>query len=177
MEEIRKASVEKKVGTKVGAQKVLRERGSRVERKIISMMLQFPEMIAEIERRRIMDLFSDPELAEIGHGIIDHFAHTGGDVADLVSRWEEPRKKAVVAKLSLTDEHWDKDGCVNLINQFEASIRRRDKALLKRIEDAEKSGDVALLATLLQEKQRQARPAQRRMRRQRKPPSSSSSSL
>jgi DNA primase len=63
----------------------------------------------------------------------------------------------VVARLSLTDEHWDRDGCMNLIKQFAASIRRRDKTLLKRIEAAEKSGDVTLLASLLQEKQHQAR--------------------
>jgi DNA primase len=129
----------------------------RMERQMVAMMLQFPEMIKEVRRRRLMDSFTDPELAEIGRGISDHYSNTGGDVASLVSRWEEPRKKAVVARLSLTNEHWDKDGCMNLIHQFETSIRRQDKALLKRIEAAEKSGDVDLLATLLQEKQQQAR--------------------
>ena len=46
---------------------------------------------------------------------------------------------------------------MNLMSQFESSIRRRDKTLLKRIEAAEKSGDDNLLATLLREKQQQAR--------------------
>ena len=46
---------------------------------------------------------------------------------------------------------------MNLINQFSASIRRRDKGLLKRIDAAEKSGDEKLLTALLQEKQNQAR--------------------
>ena len=96
-------------------------------------------------------------LAEIGNSIIDHFNRTGSDIAGLVSRWDDADKKALVARLSLTDEHWDRDGCMNLIKQFEASVRRQDKALLKRIDAAEKSGDDKLLAQLLQEKQHQAR--------------------
>ena len=129
----------------------------RLERQMVAMMLQFPEMIADIQRRRVMDHFTDPVLAEVGRGVIDHFALAGSDIAGLVSRWEDPEKKAVVARLSLTDEHWGRDGCMNLINQFETTIRRRDKVLLKRIEAAEKSGDVDLLAALLREKQLQAR--------------------
>jgi DNA primase len=129
----------------------------RLERQMVAMMLQFPEMIAQIKGRRIMDHFTDSVLAEIGRGIIEHFAQVGGDIAGLVSQWEDSEKKAIVVRLSLTDEHWDRDGCMNLINQFEASIHRRDKGLLRRIEAAEKSGDESLLAELLQEKQRQAR--------------------
>ena len=129
----------------------------RLERQMVAMMLQFPEMIADIQRRRIMDHFTDSMLAEIGRSIIDHFAHAGSDVAGLVSRWEDLEKKAVIAQLSLTDEHWDRDGCLNLMAQFEDSIRRRDKTLIRRIEAAEKSGDENLLAELLQEKQHQAR--------------------
>lgn len=129
----------------------------RLERQMVAMMLQFPEMINDVERRRFTDHFTDPVLAEIGKGIIDQFAHGGGDIAGLVSRWEEPEKKAVVSRLSLIDEHWDRNGCMNLINQFAASIRRRDNTLLKRIEAAEKNGDENLLAALLREKQQQAR--------------------
>jgi len=129
----------------------------RLERQVVAMMLQFPEMIADIKRRRLMDAFADPVLADIGRGIIDHFSQAGNDIAGLVSFWDDQEKKAVVARLAMTDERWGRDGCMNLIHQFEASIRRRDKALLKRIEAAEKSGDETLLAELLREKQHQAR--------------------
>jgi DNA primase len=129
----------------------------RLERQMVAMMLQFPEMIADIQRRRLMDHFTDPVLAEIGRGIMDHSANVDNDIAGLVSRWDDPEKKAVVARLSLTDEHWDRKGCTNLISQFEDIVRRRDKTLQKRIEAAEKNGDGTLLATLLREKQQQAR--------------------
>jgi DNA primase len=135
----------------------IRGKSYRLERQVVTMMLQFPEMITDIKRRRLMDHFTDPVLAEIGRGVIDHFTNIDSDIAGLVSRWDDPEKKAVVARLSLTDEHWDRDGCMSLMSQFESSIRRGDKALLNRIEAAEKSGDVNLLATLLREKQQQAR--------------------
>ncbi len=128
----------------------------RLERQMVAMMLQYPEMIPYIAKHRYVTQFADPLLEKIGKGIIDHFAQSGSDVAGLVSRWTDVETKAMVARLSLTDEQWDKDGCMNLINQFHQSIRRRDKSLLQRIEAAEKSGDVELLASLLQEKQHQA---------------------
>jgi DNA primase len=134
----------------------------RLERQMVTMMLQFPEMIAEIQRRRLMEHFTDPMLAEIGQGILDHFKQDKEDIAGLLSRWDDPDKKAVVARLSLTDEHWDRKGCKNLIGQFETSIRRRDKSLQKRIEAAEKSGDDNLLVTLLREKQQMAQMTRRK---------------
>lgn len=132
----------------------------RLERQMITMMLQFPEMIADIKERRLVDHFTDPLLAEIGSGILDHFSRTGKNhVADLVSRWADPDTKAVVARLSIRDEQWTQSGCTALINQFEAHIQRRDTELLKQIEAAEKCNDMPLLATLLQKKQHQARKA------------------
>ena len=128
----------------------------RLELKMVTMMLQFPQMIEIVANRKLLDHFTDPLLADVGRGIINHLGQTGGDVASLVSQWEEPERKAVVARLSLVDEHWDHNGCMNLINQFESSTRRRDNVLLKRIQAAEKSGDEDLLAKLLQQKQHQA---------------------
>jgi len=127
-----------------------------LEQRLVAMMLQFPEMIADIQRKRLIDHFTDPVLAEIGKEILDHFNQSGSDIASLISRWEDSEKRAVATRLSINDEQWGKQGCMALIRQFENSIRRRDKALLKRIEAAEKSGDDDLLARLLREKQHQA---------------------
>ena len=128
----------------------------RLEQRLVAMMLQFPEMVADIQRKRLTDHFTDPVLTEIGKEIIDYFNQNGSDIASLISRWDDPKKRAMVTRLSINDEHWGKQGCMALIRQFENSIRRRDKALLKRIEAAEKSGDDDLLARLLREKQHQA---------------------
>jgi len=131
----------------------------RLERQMVTMMLQFPEMIDAVRQRRMVERFTDPVLAEIARGIADHDTRRAGDdIAALITRWDNPDVKAEVARLSLIEEHWDRDGCMRLIDQFETSIRRGDKqALLKRIEAAERNGDVNLVAELLQEKQHQAR--------------------
>ena len=127
----------------------------RFEKQVVTMMLQFPEMIGPIKEQRFVEYFSDPVLSEIGKGIIDHFSNTDGDISGFVSCWDDTEKKSMIARLSLADVQWDRQGCIKLINQFAASLRRRDKTLIQRIETAEKNGDVTLLAKLLREKQHQ----------------------
>ena len=83
----------------------------RLEERLVAMMLQFSQMIAEIKQRRLMDHFSDPVLAEIGKGIIDQIGDGAADIPGLIARWDDPEKKAIVARLSLTEEHWDREGC------------------------------------------------------------------
>ena len=134
----------------------------RLERQMVAMMLQFPEMIAEIARRRLLAHFTDPVLADVGRAIVERAPSVAGDVASLISGWADARQKAVVARLAITEERWDRAGCIHLIEQFERLVQRRDTALLKRIAEAEKRGDVTLVAALLQEKQQQARRATRR---------------
>ncbi len=131
----------------------------RLERQMVAMMLQFPEMIAEIARRRLLAHFTDPVLADVGRAIVDRPSNAAGDAASLISGWADSRKKAIVARLAMTDERWDRAGCINLIEQFARQVQRRDKDLLNRIAEAEKRGDVTLVAALLKEKQRQAQQA------------------
>jgi DNA primase len=119
-------------------------------------------MIAEIARRRLLAHFTDPVLADVGRAIVERAPSVAGDVASLISGWADARQKAIVARLAITDERWDRAGCIHLIEQFERLVQRRDTALLKRIAEAEKRGDVTLVAALLQEKQQQARRATRR---------------
>jgi DNA primase len=99
----------------------------RLEERLVAMMLQFSQMIAEIKQRRLMDHFSDPVLAEIAKGIIEQSGDGATDIPGLIARWDDPEKKAIVARLSLTEEHWDSEGCRRLIDQFEVSIRRRTR--------------------------------------------------
>ncbi len=127
----------------------------RMERQLVTMMLQMPEMVPAIAKRQLVDYFSDSLLATVGRGIIKNYTASGGDIANLVSQWEEPEIKAMLARLSLGDENWDREGCMRLIAQFENSTHRRDKGLLRRIQAAEKSGDDNLLLELLQKKQHQ----------------------
>ena len=139
-------------------QKLLSESGSRIEQQIIAMMLQFPQILPEIEDRDVLEHFESNMLKSIGQVILEHKIISPGQISELVNFFEEPVKKRLVAALALTDESWDKKGCLKLIGQFVETIQRRHKSKLMddKIRAAELKKDQQLLNRLLNEKQKLA---------------------
>jgi DNA primase len=129
--------------------------GRRIERQIISMMLQFPPMIAPIRVEELLDYFEDPHLKQIGETILNQ--ETGGEVSavDVMGQCESPALKRIVAALSMAEEKWDPAGCERLLTQFRTGIQKRQDTLIERIRAAEAAGDIELLQRLLLEKQQQ----------------------
>jgi DNA primase len=145
-------------------------RASRMERQIITMLLQFPEIIPEVNDREVLEYFEDPILKEIGVAILkyeqasdDHSLQpTGalgrevrGRVSEIMTYIKDKDKEQIIAELASSEDSWDIKGCMKLINQFiDASNGRRcDNSIGKRIQEAERNGDQALLAKLLSKKQ------------------------
>jgi DNA primase len=139
-------------------QKLLSEAGSRIEQQIIAMMLQFPQILPEIEDRNVLEHFESNMLKSIGHVILRHKIKSPGQISELVNFFEEPDKRRLVAALGLSDESWDKKGCLKLIGQFVETIQRRHKSRLMddKIRAAELNKDQQLLNRLLNEKQKLA---------------------
>lgn len=139
-------------------QELLSEAGSRIEQQIIAMMLQFPQIIPEIEGRDILEHFESNRLKSIGHAILQHELKSPKQVSELVNFFEEPDKKRLIAALALSNESWDKKGCLKLIGQFVETIQRRQKSKLMddKIRAAELKKDQQLLYRLLNEKQKLA---------------------
>lgn len=142
----------------------------RMEKQIITMLLQFPEIVPEIIKRKVIDHFEDKNLRSIGKMIIINDASVNGDIdlsvsektnsgriADILASMNDPEMRNSLISLTIEDVDWDKNNCNKLLSQFENSYRRRDKTLLKEIRAAEKNNDHALLLQLLKEKQIQAR--------------------
>jgi len=127
----------------------------RFEKQIISMMLQFPEILPEIENQRVLDYFIDKRLVAIGHLIAEVPPPKAGDVAGLMNRLDSVEHRKMIASLAITDEAWDLDNCEKLLAQFINSRQRRENSLLNQIKAAEESKDEALLFTLLKKKQEQ----------------------
>jgi len=140
-----------------GSRKASESRESRLEKRIIAMMLQFPEMVAELKQRRIIDHFSNPELKSLGQLIMAQVEHSETNVADIIASIEDSAQKSLTAALAMGEEIWDYGGCLKLINQFMASKDRRSNRLLSEIKAAEENKDFELLNKLLQQKQVQAR--------------------
>ena len=135
-------------------------RRAMIERKIITMMIQFTEFLTEIDRRGTLDDFEDERLKSIGMTILSHYRTSGElDVAALMEKLPDA-ERAITATLSLGGDVWDRDGCMRLLAQFDAGRKRQQDDLLQRIEAASRGKDRSLLMELLREKQHRARKRQ-----------------
>jgi len=145
-------------------------KGDRHERKIIAMMLQFPEILPEIISRNILDHFEDESLKLIGQlvlkqrdrdGLRDelHDVSTQGNglVSDIINSIDDREKRSIIASLSIGEDKWGREGCLKLLSQFELFRKRQEKTLLQKIKIAEESNDYELLLELLKKKQIQVR--------------------
>jgi len=133
---------------------------SRLESKIVAMMLQYPEIIGEIIDKQVLGHFSDDCLKSIGEAVVACEKYTTNQITDIINQMEDPKSKSIVAALSIQDDSWEYEGCRRLIAQFLDSRTRRQNNLLHKIRAAEESNNLELLLELLKKKQNQARDRQ-----------------
>ncbi len=134
---------------------------SRLESKIIAMMLQYPEIIGKIIEKQVLAYFSDDCLKSIGDTVVADKNYTTTHVTDIINKMKDTKSKSMVAALSIQDDSWDFEGCSRLIAQFLSSRTRRQNNLLSKIRAAEENNNLELLLELLKQKQNQARDRQR----------------
>ncbi len=149
------------------------EKENRMERQIITMLLQFPEIIPEIDVQEVLEYFQDTTLQAIGSRILDYgkpaddysTSAAGSDrkivdrrVSEIMTFINDKAKERIIAELASRENFWNIKGCVKLANQYiEAGrSRRNDSAIEERIQEAERKGDRELLSKLLLEKQQMA---------------------
>lgn len=128
----------------------------RFERLILSMVLQFPEILPEVAKRGIFDSFKDDVLRSIGCFILEHFPKCNHKVSALMDGINDEAKRNIITQLAIGDHPWDREGCLNLLIQFELSRSRQKNNLIQEIKAAEESHDYELLAKLLKDKQKLA---------------------
>ncbi len=130
---------------------------AKFERRLIAMMLQFPDIIPEIETRRLPDFFENSRLKALGYSILKHYADSDGHVAKLIGQLKDKRVHAIATSLAIEEQSWSYEGCLKLIDQFESGIKHHERILLRKIKEAETKGDDVNLIQLLAEKQKYAR--------------------
>ena len=132
--------------------------GSRVERQIIAMMIQFPDILHDIKEFKVLNLFDNDTLKGIGESILDFNPTSADQVSELMSGIDDGPTQAIIASLAMGNESWNRKGCLRLIGKFVESGRKlRDGGLLEsQIKDAEKRNDHELLLKLLAKKQKMA---------------------
>ncbi|MBF0225082.1 MAG: DNA primase [Desulfobacterales bacterium] len=125
----------------------------KFEKQIISMMLQFPEIMAEIIKEKAIDYFENDTLKSIGNLIIKNNCKPS-ELMSLV----DAQKMEIIASLSFSQICWNREGCLKLITQFVDNRKKYDeKNLMIKIKKAVENNDETLLNKLLMEKQIRAR--------------------
>ena len=143
-----------KAGNQIQAGKI----GNRFERQIIAMMLQFPDILPEIDKLNILNYFENILLKEVGDYILKSDLNSADRISELISRADSNRKRKLMAALAMGDESWNMEGCLRLLGKFvENGLKLRDSgALDEQIRVAEKNNDHELLLKLLGQKQKMA---------------------
>jgi len=133
---------------------------SRLESKLVAMMLQYPEIINEIIDNKVLTYFTDGCLKAIGETVVAYDKYTTNHIPEIINKMNDAKSRETVAALSIQDDSWDYEGCRRLITQFLSSCTRRQNNLLQKIRAAEESNNLELLLELLKQKQNQARDRQ-----------------
>jgi DNA primase len=136
--------------------------GSRLERKIIAMMLQFSAILPEIKKYNVIEFIENHHLQSIAKTILEHQLSSVEQISELLSLIDNPEQQRLISALAMVEESWDESGCMTLIIQFvKKGQRRRDRQILEQIKAAEKENDQETLDRLLREKQKLAERSQK----------------
>lgn len=127
--------------------------GSRFERQIISMMMQFPDIRADIESQNVLEHFESRPLKSIGETIL---RQRPAPASELLSRIESDAERDLAASLAMAEESWTLQGCRRLLAQFvNLHVNRAASMDLEnQIKSAEKDKDQARIMHLLDQKQK-----------------------
>lgn len=133
--------------------------GNKFDKYLISMMLQFPEIIPVLVEKNIVATISDPLLKSMGNDILTCYRDLGNaseQIDDLPSlvlmAADNDEKKRLIAACSIQKEEWDIEGCHKLIGQIERNQKRDSLRLLRqRMRAAEENGEQELLQQLTRE--------------------------
>ena len=136
--------------------KDLKGKWDRLERQIITMMLQFPQILSKISESNIINLFEDNDLKSIGQLLLKYKERPEIRVSDIMNLIEDKEQRDMVASLAIGEDIWNHEACLGIINRFESLRKRNENTLIEKIKAAEKNNDFELLTKLLDQKQKMA---------------------
>jgi len=119
----------------------------KMEKKLLSMILNYPDIIDNLTELNLIDAFEDDNIKTIIKIIIDK--QKKFNIDELMSIVETDEQRQLIANLTISDENWDKTQCNTLLNQFKyRTIRIQKQRLKKQIEMAEINKDYDLVQNL-----------------------------
>jgi DNA primase len=128
---------------------------SRLERQTVAMMIQYPEILPEIEKLNVLEYFVDNTLQFLGKLILDHPPGTEKGVSNLMSMVDDAKKRNILASLSIKEEMWNQRDCRKIISKLiNHSPKRHEISLKAQISAAERENNQDLVVKLLGELQK-----------------------
>ncbi|MDY6986605.1 MAG: DNA primase [Thermodesulfobacteriota bacterium] len=142
-----------------GKKRALRAKGpntSKLEETLVAMMLQCPDSLSDFNVKEIVDGLESRALKKVGQIILERLGtHEPATGADLIAQTKDPDIRNVISSLTIDGKLWDDESCLKIVNQYRASLKKKQARLLsRRIKEAEKACDERLSLELLAEKQR-----------------------
>jgi DNA primase len=135
----------------------LADKGSRLEKQIIAMMLQFPTILPAIKKYNVIDYIENDILKSIGKTVLENELSADEQISELLTSIEDPVQQSLITTLAMIEESWDENGCLKLIKQFVTTGKKHhDRKIIEQIKAAEKQNDQETLDKLLKEKQKLA---------------------
>lgn len=123
-----------------------------MEKQILSMMLQFPEIIDDCRRTGVVDYLEHPGLKALAGKVLAYQGEPSTLASALIARAENDAQRKMISALAVGDIPWLYKNCVNLIDQFIRNRKKHDDSLSEQIRIAEMNQDHDLLLALMQEK-------------------------
>ncbi|MBW1615319.1 MAG: DNA primase [Deltaproteobacteria bacterium] len=105
----------------------------KMEEKIITMMLQFPQIIDKVQNKDILSYFENQQLKKIGYNILNKKGKTDS-ISDIMYL-EDKEQNKIISFLAIKEEVWDTKSCIKLIEQFQIQtinkLKKRYNQLIK----------------------------------------------
>ncbi len=139
------------------------ERLPAIERQLTAMMIQYPEVLPDIDKRNLTSYFKNLQLKAVAEAVLIHYRESG--TADgVIERLADPQLQRLAAALAIREEQWTVSGCRQLIAQFVRARSRPSREMLDAIAQAEQAADDGRWQQLLLERQKAARQGERTRR-------------
>jgi DNA primase len=123
-----------------------------MERQIVSMMLQYPDIIEECREYGVVEHLEEPSFKTIGTMIMEYKGNANDMAAVLTNRASDEATRRLITGLAIGDIPYLYKNCVNLIHQYITNKKKNENTLSQRIRLAEETNDQDLLIKLIHEK-------------------------
>ena len=121
-----------------------------LERQVASMILECPQVLAEVDKRRLTSYFVDFRLKTIAETLLARFREDGR-VDDPLAALTDPALRNLASRLMMGDDAWTEAGCLKLMRYFELTGSRRNDNRISAVSEAEQAADSDRLEHLLRE--------------------------